>query len=248
MSLLILAFIAGVLTVASPCVLTLLPVIVGGTIARGGSTLKEQQRLWYRPIVIAISLATSVILFTLLLKFSTSLLGVPQMVWQITSGIIILLLGINFLKPELWERIPLINQLNIGSNKLLGKSFSQKNIGGDILIGVSLGPVFSSCSPTYALIVASLLPISFVHGLFYLFTYATGLAAMLLLIAYAGQGIVTKLRWLSNPHGWFRRGIGIVFIVIGLTVVFGVDKKFQSFVLDSGWYNPVSNLELRLEQ
>lgn len=248
MTLLILSFIAGVLTVAAPCILTLLPVIVGGTIARGGSTDKEQKQLWYRPIIIASSLAVSVILFTLLIKFSTSLLGVPQMVWQVISGIIILLLGINFLKPELWEHIPLVNQLNLGSNKLLGKSYSKKNIGGDVLIGVSLGPVFSSCSPTYALIVASLLPLSFIQGLLYLFVYAIGLAATLLLIAYAGQSVVTKLHWLSNPNGWFRRSIGLIFIVVGLVILFGLDKKFQSFVLDRGWYNPISNLEQRLEQ
>ncbi|MBA3758048.1 sulfite exporter TauE/SafE family protein [Candidatus Saccharibacteria bacterium] len=248
MSLLILSFIAGVLTVAAPCILPLLPVIVGGTIARGGDTEADQQKQWYRPLIITGSLALSVIIFGLLLKFSTSLLGVPQMTWQVISAVIVILFGINFLKPDVWEKLPGVNRLNLGSNKLLGESYSRKDIRGDMLIGLSLGPVFSSCSPTYALIVASVLPASFLAGLLYLVIYALGLAGTLLLIAYAGQSVVTKLHWLSNPQGWFRKTIGILFIVVGLMVLFGLDKKIQSYVLEKGWYDPISRIEQRLEK
>jgi cytochrome c-type biogenesis protein len=243
MTLLILSFVVGILTVAAPCILPLLPVIVGGTIARSGEDEKEQKKLWYRPLVIAASLALSVIIFTLLLKFTTALLGVPQMTWQIISGVIVMLLGVHFLKPDIWERVPGVNQLNLSSNKFLGDSYARRNVSGDILIGFSLGPVFSSCSPTYALIVASVLPASFIEGLAYLVAYALGLSGTLLLVAYLGQGIVTKLKWLSNPNGWFRRVVGILFITVGLLVLFGLDKKFQTFVLDKGWYDPISQLE-----
>ncbi len=244
MTLLILSFIAGALTVAAPCILPLLPVIVGGSLVE---TPKEKtERQWLRPLIIATSLALSVIIFTLILKATTTFLGIPQYVWQIISGIIVLLLGINFLKPELWEKIPLVNKLNLVSNKLLGKSFAKGNFGGDILIGFSLGPVFASCSPTYALIIASVLPASFLQGLLYLSAYAVGLAGMLLIVAYAGQAIVGKLNWLSNPNGWFRKLIGIAFIIVGITVLFGFDKKIQSYVLERGWYDPISNLEKRL--
>lgn len=59
LSLLLLSFVAGVLTVAAPCVLPLLPVIVGGSIVRTDSNSELAQRQWYRPIVIAASLAAS---------------------------------------------------------------------------------------------------------------------------------------------------------------------------------------------
>lgn len=248
MTLLILSFLAGILTVAAPCILPLLPVIVGGTIARSGSSEAEQRRQWYRPLVITGSLALSVIIFTLLLKFSTSLLGIPQATWQVIAGIIVILLGINFLKPDLWERLPFTNELNLRSNRLLSRSYGQKSMAGDALVGFSLGPVFNSCSPTYALIVAGVLPASFIQGMTYLTAYALGLAGTLLLVAYAGQGIVTKLKWLSDPKGWFRRLVGIAFIIVGLMVLFGFDKRFQSFVLEQGWYDPIANLEQRLER
>lgn len=243
MTLLILSFIAGVLTVAAPCVLPLLPVIIGGSFLEANKDNSDRQ--WFRPLVIAISLATSVIVFTLLIKTTTALLGVPQNVWQIVSGSIVTLLGIYFLWPHIWEMISAKSGLFNRSNLVLGKAFKQRGLGGSILIGASLGPVFSSCSPTYALIVAAVLPVSFAQGFAYLTAYALGMSSVLLLIAYAGQAFVVRLRWLSNPNGWFKKLIGILFIAVGISVVFGLDKKLQTYVLDKGWYDPISNLEQR---
>jgi len=241
MALFILSFIAGVLTVAAPCILPLLPLIVGGSAVAGKDTKR-----WYRPLVITTSLAVSVIIFTLILKASTSLLGVPQTVWSTISGIIVLLLGLNLLFPAAWEKLMIATRLPITSNKLLGKTLTDKGVGKDILTGAALGPVFSSCSPTYALIVAAVLPASFAQGFLYLVAYALGLASVLLLIAIAGQAVVQKLGWLSNPSGWFRRVIGVLFIIVGLAVIMGADKKFQAYVLDNGWYDPIIRLEQRL--
>lgn len=242
MALLVVAFLAGALTVAAPCILPLLPVVVGGSIVRGGRSAN-----WYRPFIIAASLAGSVIIFTLLLKASTSLLGIPTAIWQIISGCIVIALSINFLVPKLWDSVSLKTGLHLGSNKFLGQSSQHKGVAGDVLMGAALGPVFSSCSPTYALIVAAVLPASFGRGLLYLAAYAIGLATALLLIAFLGQGLVKKLGWLANPHGLFRKVIGALFILTGLLIVFGVDKDIQTFVLQNGWYDPVSRLEESLK-
>jgi cytochrome c biogenesis protein CcdA len=246
MALLILSFIAGVLTVAAPCILPLLPVIIGGSIVEADKDKKERQ--WLRPVVIAGSLALSVIIFTLLLKATTSLLGVPQLVWQVISGLIVTLLGIHYVWPHVWESVSARSGLFNKSNSLLGKAFQKDGLGGAVLIGLALGPVFSSCSPTYALIVATVLPVSFVEGLLYLVAYALGLAVTLLLIAFAGQAVVAKLKWLSNPNGWFKRVLGILFIAVGLMVLFGLDKKVQTYILDQGWYDPIGNLEKSLRE
>lgn len=241
MALLILSFIAGVLTVAAPCVLPLLPVIIGGSLLEANKDKPEKQ--WLRPLIIASSLAVSVITFTLLIKATTTLLGVPQMVWQIVSGVIVLLLGINFVWPHGWEMISAKTGLFNQSNVVLSKAYKQNGIFGAMLIGGALGPVFSSCSPTYALIVATVLPVSFGQGFVYLVAYALGMSAMLLLIAYLGQVFVVRLGWLSNPNGWLKKGIGVLFILVGIMVISGLDKKLQAYVLEQGWYDPISNIE-----
>lgn len=239
MHLLIVSFIAGVLTVAAPCILPLLPIIVGGSAVQ-----EKTKKSWLKPIIITGSLAFSVLIFTLLLKASTSLLGVPQNVWTILSGSIVLILGISYLAPKFWEIIMIKSGLYAQSNKLMSRS-GKANPGlfKDILTGVALGPVFSSCSPTYALIVAVVLPNSFFEGLAYLISYVLGLAAILLLISIAGQSIISKLGWLSNPSGLFRRVIGILFLIVGIAVIFGLDRKFQAYVLEQGWYDAIVKIE-----
>lgn len=243
MGTLFLAFFAGILTVAAPCILPLLPVVVGGSLLG-----KEHSghRQWIRPIIITVSLALSIITFSLLLKATTTLLDVPQEVWQTISGGIVLLLGVHFLWPKGWELLAGKTGLFSKSNKALGNAHLRGGYGGAILIGAALGPVFNSCSPTYALIVATILPVSFAQGLAYLIAYAIGLSAALLAIAFAGQSVASKLSRLGNPSGWLKRSTGIIFIIVGLSVAFGLDKRAQTFILDKGWYNPISSLEENL--
>lgn len=234
MELLIISFVAGVLTVLAPCILPLLPVVIGGSINRS-------QTDWRRPVVITASLAVSVVIFTLLLKASTSLLMIPPYVWQIISGGIIVGFGLSLLFETLWAA--LAAHFNASSNKLLGKAVSHKGWGGAVLVGLALGPVFSSCSPTYALIVAGVLPASFGEGLLYLTAYAIGLSAILLVIGLLGQQAVAKLGWASNPHGTFKRTLAIIFIVVGLAIIFGIDKTIQAYIVENGWYDPLSRFE-----
>ncbi len=75
MALLLIAFVAGLLTVLAPCTLPLLPVIIGGSVS-GESNFK-------RACIIAVSLGVSVFVFTLLLKVSTLFINIPQSFWQI---------------------------------------------------------------------------------------------------------------------------------------------------------------------
>jgi cytochrome c-type biogenesis protein len=241
-TLLIASFLAGVLTVLAPCILPLLPVIVGGSIAAA------DERKWYRPLIITGSLAASIILFTLLLKSTTVLLGIPTWFWSTISGIIVLLFGLSLLFPNLWLKLMVKTRLNLRSDALLTKSYEKQGIKQDILIGAALGPVFSSCSPTYALIVAAVLPQSFAQGLAYLAAYALGLALMLLLISFAGQAFARRLALSSDPDGWFMRGLGGLLIIVGLAVTFGLDRQFQTFVLDQGWYDGIMHLDERLQR
>lgn len=242
-TLLIASFVAGVLTILAPCVLPLLPIIVGGS---ASTEDKSARAAWLHPLVIAASLGLSVIVFTLLLKATTAFLGIPQEVWRFVSGGIVLLLGLSFIFPSLWERLPGMSRLNIASNKSLGASYKRGGLSGDALIGASLGPVFNSCSPTYAFIVATVLPTSFLTGLSYLTAYAVGLAGMLLVVALAGRAAVVKLGWLSNPNGWFHRAVGVLFVLVAVAVLFGWDQDLQTFILERGWYDPIGRLEQSL--
>lgn len=242
MAIILAGFGAGVLTVLAPCVLPLLPVIIGGTVVERGQS--RRHRAW----LIALGLAGSVVIFTFALKATTALLGIPLLVWQLLSGIIIVAFGSVYLWPGVWEKLSGTMRLQQRTTGALAATTRRPGVSGDLLLGAALGPVFSSCSPTYALIVATVLPVSLTQGFFALVAYAAGLALMLLVISLLGQRLVRRLGWLSNPRGWFRRTIGGVFMIVGLAVIFGWDKDIQAYVLEQGWYDPVAKLEMWLHQ
>ena len=123
----------------------------------------------------------------------------------------------------------------MGGNAVVGSGYTKKSIWGDVTIGAALGPVFSSCSPTYFLILAAVLPASFLLGTVYLLAYIAGLSAVLLLIAVLGQRFIGKITWAADPHGWFKRGLGVIFIVVGLAIFTGLDKQFEAFILNAGF-------------
>lgn len=237
MLLLIISFVAGILTILAPCVLPLIPVIVGGSL--GDGTVNKKKAL-----TIVISLGISVIAFTLLLKVSTLFITIPEYVWRYISGGLILALGLTTLFPSLWEN-QILARLNRDSNMLLGKGVQKKNFYGDILIGAALGPVFSTCSPTYFIILATVLPASPVLGIVYLLSYAVGLCLSLLLVTLIGQRILARLNIASDPRGWFKRVLGILFLLVGFAILFGFDKKAQFFLLDSGVFD-VTTIEHKL--
>jgi cytochrome c biogenesis protein CcdA/thiol-disulfide isomerase/thioredoxin len=226
MLLFLISFIAGVLTVLAPCVLPLLPVIVGGSLAQGNK---------WRTYTICISLGISVILFTLLLKASTVLINVPQTFWEWFSGGILILFGLVMVFPQIWDSLGFVNIMNRSSNRLLATGYQRNSIWGDAIMGAALGPVFSSCSPTYFVILATVLPASFGVGLLDLIAYAVGLSGFLFIIAIAGQRLVDRLGVTIDPKGWFRRGIGILFIIIGLGIATGVEASLEAWLLDHGF-------------
>ncbi|HVU75584.1 MAG TPA: cytochrome c biogenesis protein DipZ, partial [Candidatus Paceibacterota bacterium] len=227
MLLFLISFIAGVLTVLAPCVLPLLPVIVGGSVAQGGG--------WRRAYTICVSLGGSVILFTLLLKATTAFIAIPEAFWQWFSGLILIGFGLTMIFPQLWDNLPIVNTMNRTSNAALGMGYRQNSFWGDMLMGAALGPVFSSCSPTYFIILATVLPASFAVGLADLVAYAVGLAGFLFIIAIAGQRLVDKLGVAIEPGGTFRRTVGIIFLVIGLGILTGIEAKVEAWLLTNGF-------------
>ena len=275
------AVVAGALTTLAPCVLPLLPVIVGGSVARGAKvtagsaasaprpnvvagapsgdsgkstlpeeggltedaetaeTQRDEQRSARRSaVVIAVSLGLSIVVFTLVLKASTAFIGVPTAVWQWISGGILILLGVVSLFPGVWERISSALQLQSRSTSRLASARKRDGRFGEVLTGAALGPVFTSCSPLYAYVIVTVLPADFGQGLLLLIAYVVGLSGTLLLISLLGQRAVRGARWASDPHGWFRRGLGAVFVIVGILVLTGWLKDLETWLIANSPWQP----------
>ena len=131
-----LAFVAGVLSILSPCVLPLLPIVLGSALAAHR----------FGPPALAAGLALSFVgigLFVATVGFS---LGVDEDVFRIAASVLMLAFGLVLLVPRLQDRITAgASRLAAagGSGRLA--SFSPEGVSGQFLLGLLLGAVWSPC-------------------------------------------------------------------------------------------------------
>ncbi len=223
------ALLAGILTILAPCIFPLLPVVVGA------SETSEKRYISKRALRVISALALSVILFTLLLKASTLLITIPQSFWQWFSGGLLIILSFALILPQWWARIPVIQKLSTSSNAALGAGYQKKNAWGDYVMGFALGPVFTTCSPTYLFIIATILPASFGLGVIYLLGFTLGLVISLLLVAFFGQGVINYFVKKERQSERIKKVFGFLILLVGIAILTGYDKKFETWVLDSGY-------------
>lgn len=227
MSLALLSFLAGMLSVLAPCILPVLPVILGGSL--GASNRRK-------PLVIISSTVLCIVLFTVLLKVSTALINVPQEFWTWFSAVIIVAYGITLVRPA-WREIFSEKTGLTKVNALAQSAESKWGIRWDILLGAALWPIFASCSPTYALLLSLVFPESFSQWVWYTLIYALGFWTLLLVIAYGGRALVKKMSRAANPNWLFKKALWTLLIVTGLLIATWTIKRIEAFLVEHDLLN-----------
>ena len=224
------AFVAGVLTTLAPCVLPLLPVVVGGSVVGVQPTRARR-----RALIVTGSLTASVLAFTMLLKATTALIGVSSLVWSALAGCVLMALGIVGLFPRLWDALSMRLGLQVRAQSRLSSARGRDGAVGAVLTGAALGPVFTSCSPLYAYVVVTVLPARPVgeRPCWRPTPSAWGNPPDGLV---AGRPTDPTTHWLADPDGLVRRALGLAFILIGTGILFGLDRDLQAWILQ---YSPI---------
>ncbi|HEX6325755.1 MAG TPA: hypothetical protein VFZ72_04235 [Jiangellaceae bacterium] len=223
------ALFAGALSVLAPCVVGLLPILIGRSVAPGSRS--------HSAVLVIIGLCASIFIFTMLFRATTLLVDVPQRVWQYVAGAILVGFGVVSVVPQLWDWLSTRLRFAEAGDRGARFGIGRQSRAGDLVLGASLGPAFSACSPTYALIVAVILPVTPAEGAGYLIAYLVGLATMMVVIVVGGRRAVRALGWGVDPHGWFRRVLGVFFIMFGVAIATGLDKELLGFVVENGWFD-----------
>ncbi len=230
-----LSFLAWILTVLAPCVLPLLPVIIWWSVIEGKKS---------RPRIIIASFAVSVILFTLLVKVLVDRFGIfPEDLTKV-SAYILILFWIVFLFPNLWQKFMLLTWLEHATNKAQQTTGTSWWAWWDILLGFILWPVFNTCSPTYAIIIATVLPASFARGFINILAYTAWLVTVLSLISYWWRKMVNKLKRAANPNWWFRRIVAIIIIVVWVSIVMKRDKAAETWLYENNFVIDTTQREI----
>jgi cytochrome c-type biogenesis protein len=221
-----LAFLAGVLSALSPCVLPLLPLVLGAAAA---------EHRW-APALLALGVALSFVLIGLFVATIGFGLGLDGGVFRAAAAALMATLGVILLVPILQTKIaaaggPLSNRLDAAfGGRTSGGLFGQFGL------GLLLGAVWSPCvGPTLgaASVLAArgedLWAVTATMSVFGL-----GAAAPLLALGFVSRKAFARWRdRLLSAGKRMKQALGLVFLLLGLLILSGADKALESTLVSA---------------
>jgi cytochrome c biogenesis protein CcdA len=220
-----LSFLAGVLSILSPCVLPLLPIILG--------TAQSEHQLG--PVALAAGLAlsfTTIGLFVATIGFA---IGLDTDVFRAISAFFLIAIGIVLLVPRLQQQFAVATG-PVGSwvDERFG-GFSATSLWGQFGLGVLLGAVWAPCvGPTLG--AASILAAKSEDlGQVALTMLVFGIGAALPLMVLGFVSREAMMRWRGSLMEAGKGGkmlLGALLLAVGLLIATGADKQLETFLVD----------------
>ena len=220
-----LALLAGVLSTLSPCVLPLLPIVVG--------TAMGEHR--FGPAALAAGLALSFVaigLFVATIGFS---IGLDQDIFRSVAAVLLIAVGGVLLLPRLQGQFALA--AGPVGNWIQSSSAGVSTAGwhGQFLVGLMLGAVWAPCvGPTLG--AASVLAAKGESlGAVAVTMFAFGVGAALPLLAIGTMSREAQARWrgrlLAMGSGG-KKVMGALLAGVGVLILSGLDKRIEAFLVD----------------
>lgn len=216
------AFLAGIVTVLSPCIFPLLPIILSSSDTSGKQ----------KPLGVVTGFILSFTFFTLFLATIVQYSGIPADSLRVFAVFVLLIFGLSLLSNAIQARIEIIfskfaNLMPVSKNKT--------GFVGGVLIGISLGLLWTPCVGPILASVISLAITGAVTAQAFLITlaYAFGTGIPMLLIMFAGSTALKKVPWLVNNTGRIQKGFGVLMLLTAVCIFFGIDRRFQTYILNT---------------
>ncbi|MCX9085552.1 MAG: cytochrome c biogenesis CcdA family protein [Candidatus Methanoperedens sp.] len=228
----LLVFIAGMATVATPCVIPILPAVLSGSV---GSRL--------RPLAIVAGMTLT---FTLmgLLFFTVASFAFFSDYLRWISIIIIIGMGVVLFDDDINEVYVRISSFMLNSARerfsfieKISSSAPPEGLLGGLFLGMSLGILWIPCvgpilSSVYIYIAESTAGSgNILEGIPLLFAYSLGAGIPMLIIAYSGKSISERVEWFSRRSHFFKKLSGLFLILVGLMLLFGIDNYLKILFL-----------------
>jgi cytochrome c-type biogenesis protein len=221
-----LALLAGVLSTLSPCVLPLLPIVLGAAVS--------EHKLG--PMALAGGLSLSFVavgLFVATIGFS---IGLDADVFRVVGATLLIGIGLVLFLPPLQAKVTVAAGPISGWVERRFGGIETAGLRGQFAVGLLLGIVWSPCvGPTLgaaSLLAAktrSLGEVSLVMGAF-------GIGAALPLLLFGLGSREALMRWRGSLLGAGRRGkaiLGAFLVAVGALVTTGLDKRLETILVDA---------------
>ncbi len=219
-----LSLLAGILSILSPCVLPLVPILLGSAVLA--------HRLG--PLALAGGLTLSFTIVGTFIAAAGASLGLDQELLRHIAAFLLLGFGLILLLPGLQEKFAAVTSGLSSSGQTLLAGLTLDGLGGQFLLGLLLGVVWSPCvGPTLgaAITLASqgenLLQVGLVMAVF-------GIGASIPLVVLGLVSRQAVSRWRGRLLEVGKRGkqvLGVVMLVLGVAILTGGDKMFEAWVL-----------------
>lgn len=234
--LIVFSLLSGLVTVLSPCVLPVLPIVLSSSAASGKR----------RPLGVITGLIISFSIFTLAISQIVQWLGLSAQTLRITAVAVIGLLGLSMVIPKLNE---LIEKVLSFLPRLAGDSHKEgSGFLPGFLTGLSLGLVWAPCAgPILASVtaLAATQEVSFASVLVVI-SYAIGSGIPLLAIAYGGRSLIQKVPFLNRNLGNVQKVFGVIMILTAILIAMNADVLVTVWLtekLPSRWSSALTAFE-----
>lgn len=217
------SLLAGALTTLSPCVLPVLPFVVGST-AQGNR---------YTPLAMAGGMITAFTVLGVLFASAGSFIGLEQDAIRTIAAILLIVAGAAMLIPQVqgWMQKLFTPIANAGDSAL--QKAPKSGLWGGLSMGLLLGAVWSPCAgPTLGAAIGLASQGGMGRATIMMLLFGIGAVTPLLIVAYASAGLFAKLRGkLLSIGNIGKYAFGILAIVIGTGILTGGDKVVEAWVL-----------------
>lgn len=227
------AFVSGVITILSPCILPVLPIVLSGGVGGGRA----------RPFGVLVGFIVSFTVFTLALSAIVQALGIPVDTMRIVAVVLIVLFGLVMLVPFLRDRFEIIASriARRGSKPGPGAAGASAappaggwaGFGSGIVVGLSLGLIWTPCVGPIMASVISLALTQHVDGgsVFITLAYTLGTSIPMLGVMLGGRALLNRVPAFTRNAARIQQGFGVLMIVVGVAIGLGWDRRFQAAVL-----------------
>lgn len=215
---------AGLLSTLSPCVLPILPILLGSATAAHPRA----------PLALAGGLALSYAIIGTLIASLGASIGLDATIFRNVGAVILGVLGLVLMSTSLQQRFATATSgIGDAGNNLIS-SLNLNGLGGQFVIGLALGVVWSPCvGPTLgaAIVLASqgshLPQVALLMGIF-----GVGAALPVIILAYLSRTVMMKVRGSLMQAGKTGKLIlGFIMLAIAAMILSGADKPLESWLV-----------------
>jgi cytochrome c-type biogenesis protein len=216
-----LALAAGMLTILSPCVLPLAPIVVASARARDPRG----------PVALGLGLAATFglvggILASFGVEFGDSALA------RAVSAAIMIAIGAALLMPAFGERIERRLGFVGRAADVMSERLPNAGLAGQAAAGVVLAFAWAPCAGPIlgAALILAAKGGSLAAAIATMTVYALGAAGALIGLGYAAGHVAAKVRF-AWAGAWGRLALGMAFMVVGAAVLTGLDHQFEAVLV-----------------